>query len=131
MLHLLEKLKLYTKLLLERVHKAPISIQFKIYLWSFVDYQHLQKYFYNWSITMNYYFIYKINIRGNFIWKVPWSGHILEILGTVRYSPERALFFWKKDTKNFTPSPLLHPYFEVFCFEIKLCIIFTKRANVQ
>ena len=48
------------------VHKAPISFHVKIYLWSIVDYQHLQKFFYNWNITLNYYFICKINIRGNF-----------------------------------------------------------------
>ena len=59
MLHLLKKLKLKTKLSPERVHKAPISIQIKIHLWSFVDYQQLQKYFYNWNITLNYCFIYK------------------------------------------------------------------------
>ena len=47
---------------------------------SFVDYQHLQKYFYNWSITLNYYFIFKINIRGDFIWKCSRSGHILKIM---------------------------------------------------
>ena len=71
------KLKLYTKLGPERVHKASISIQIKMYLWSFVDYQHQQKY--NCNITMNYCFIYKINIRGIFMRKFPWSEHILEI----------------------------------------------------
>ena len=74
MLHLLKKLKLYTKLGPESVHKTPISIQIKIYLWSFVDYQHLQKYFCNWNIILNYCSIYKINIRGNFIWKYPSSN---------------------------------------------------------
>ena len=118
MLHLLKKLKLYTKLVLERVHKAPISIQFKIYLLSFVDYQHLQKYFYNWSITMNYYFIYKMNIRGNFIWKVSWSGHILEILGTIRYWPERTLFFLKKRTPKISPH-LLYSIPISKCFALK------------
>ena len=74
MLHLLKKLKLYTKLIPETEHKAPISIHIKIYLWSFVDYQHLQKYFYNWNIrTLNHCFICKIGIRGNLIWKCPWQ----------------------------------------------------------
>ena len=53
MLQLLQKLKLYAELGPETVHKAPISIHIKIYLSSFVDYQHLQKYFYNWYITLN------------------------------------------------------------------------------
>ena len=74
MLHLLKKLKLYTKVGSESVHKTSISIQIKIYLWSFVDYQHLQKYFYNWNMILNYCSIYKINIRGNFIWKYPSSN---------------------------------------------------------
>ena len=48
MLQLLKKLKLYTKL-------GPVKLgHFKIYIRSFVDYQHLQKYFYNWNITWNY-----------------------------------------------------------------------------
>ena len=50
------------------VLKTHISFHIKIYLWLLVDYQHLQKYFYNWNITLNYYFICKINIRGNFIY---------------------------------------------------------------
>ena len=69
MLHLFKKLKLYTKLDQERVNKTSTSIQIKIYLLSFVDYQHLRKYFYYWNITLNYCSIYKINIRGNFLWK--------------------------------------------------------------
>ena len=105
MLYLLKKLKLYTKLGPERVHKAPIGIQIKIYLWTFVDYQHLQKYFYNWKITLNYSFIYKINIRGNSISKCPWSGHFLE---------------------GGPPPPPIQSLFSVFCIEIKVCIIFTK-----
>ena len=52
MLHLLRKLKVYTKLDPEWVHRAPISIQIKIYLGSLVDYQHLQKYSYNWNINI-------------------------------------------------------------------------------
>ena len=79
MLHLLKKLKLYPKLGPERVNKAPKIIKVKIYLWLFVDYQHLKKYFYNWNITLSYCSIYKIIIRGNIIWKYPWSGKILEI----------------------------------------------------
>ena len=67
-LQLLKKLKLYRKLGLDTVFKATISFRTKIYLWSLVDYQHLQKYFYNWNITLNYYFICKINIRGNFLY---------------------------------------------------------------
>ena len=50
------------------VHKTSISFHIKVYLWSHVDYQHLQKYFYNWNITLNYYFICKIDIRDNFIY---------------------------------------------------------------
>ena len=60
MLHLLKKLKLSPEI----VHNTPVNIQIKIYLWSFVDYQRLQKYFYNWHVTLNYCFIYKIDIRG-------------------------------------------------------------------
>ena len=67
MLQLLKKLKLYSKLGPDTVHKAPISFHIKTYLWSLVDYQHLQKYFYNWNIKLNYYFICKINIKGNFM----------------------------------------------------------------
>ena len=134
MLHLLKKLKLYTKLGPERVHQAPINIQIKMYLWSFADYQHsLQKYFYNWNIILTYCFIYKINIRGNFIWKCSWLGHILEILGGVRHWPERTLF-WKKGTKNFTPLPPLPPIqslFKFFCIKTKLCITFTKGGSVR
>ena len=87
---------LYTKLGPDRIHKAPISIQIKIYLWSFIDYQHIQKYFYNWNITLNYCFIYKINIKDNFIWKCSWSGLILEIWGSVLYWLEKALFLKKE-----------------------------------
>ena len=68
MLQLLKKLKLYTKPHPTTIHKAPISFHIKIYLWSLVDNQHLQKYFYNWNITLNYYFICKIIVRGNFIY---------------------------------------------------------------
>ena len=77
----LEKLKLCTKLGPDTVCETPISFHIKIYLWSLVDYQHLQKYFYNWNITLNYYFICKINIRGNFIYLemplVASNAHIL------------------------------------------------------
>ena len=66
MLHIFKKLKPYTKP--DTVHKAPISFYIKVYLWSLVDYEHLQKYFYDWNITLNYYFICKSNIRGNFIY---------------------------------------------------------------
>ena len=96
--HLLKKLKLYIKLGPERVHKAPISIQIKIFLWSFVDDQHLQNYFYSWNIILNYCFIYKMNIRGNFIWKCPW--------------PERALFL-KKGHQQFYPIPYSIPFISV------------------
>ena len=60
MLQFLKKLKLNTKLAPETVHKPPISILTKIYLWSFVDYQYLKKYFNIWNITLNYCFICKI-----------------------------------------------------------------------
>ena len=68
MLQLFKKLKLYRKLSPDVVHKNPMSFQIKIYLWSLVDYQHLQKCFYNWNIILNYYFICRINTRGNFIY---------------------------------------------------------------
>ena len=45
MLQLFKKLKLYTKLAPETVFKVTTSIHIKIYLRSFVDYQHQQKYF--------------------------------------------------------------------------------------
>ena len=54
------------------VQKQYISIQIRIYLWSFIDYQHTQKHFYDWYITLSYSFICIINIRGNFIWKCYW-----------------------------------------------------------
>ena len=63
MLQFLKKLKLYTKLGPETVHKPLISIHTKIYLWSFVDYQYLKKYFYIWNITLNCCFICKIISR--------------------------------------------------------------------
>ena len=70
MLQLLKKLKLYVYKTASRYStQGPhVSFHIKIYLWSLVDYQHLQKYFYNWNITLNYYFICKINIRGNFLY---------------------------------------------------------------
>ena len=67
MLQLLKKLKLYTKLAVQKQH---VSIHIKTYLWWFMDCQDLQKYFYNWNIRCC--FICKINNRGNFIWKHPW-----------------------------------------------------------
>ena len=76
----------------ERVHEVPISIQIKIYLWSFVDYQHLQKYFHNWNITLNYCVIYIFHIRGNFIWTCPWSGF-------------RKVTFFKKRAPKMLPLP--------------------------
>ena len=127
-LYLFKKLKLYTKLSSERVHKAPISIQIKIYLWSCVDYQYRQKSFYNWNITLNYCSICKISIRGNFFWKYPWSGNILEILGSIRCWPERA-FFGNRAPK-ILPLTLSQSLFSVFCIEIKLCIIFSQKEAV-
>ena len=116
MLHLLKKLTLYTELGPGRVHKVLISIQIKIY-WSFVDYQHLQKYFYNFNIntnifTLNYCFVYKMSIRGNFIWKFPWSGYILEIYGSIWYGSERKLFL-KKGHQKFHPLPYSIPVLSV------------------
>ena len=56
MLHLLKKPKLYIKLEPESVHKAPVSIQIKMYYQIIkIYYQHLKKYFYNCNITLNYY----------------------------------------------------------------------------
>ena len=49
--------------------KSTLSIHIKIYLWSFVDYHHLQKHFYNRNIILDYCFTCKNNIRGYFIWK--------------------------------------------------------------
>ena len=69
MLHLFKKLRLYTKLGPERVDKAPHKYSHQNLLVIIVDYQHLQKYFYNWNTALNYCFIYKINIRANFIKK--------------------------------------------------------------
>ena len=46
------------------------SIHFKIYLWPFVNYHHLQKYFCNWNITLNTVSSVK-SISG-----VTWSGKI-------------------------------------------------------
>ena len=80
MLHLLKKINIYTTV---TAYKAPINIHIKIYLWSFVDYQHLQKHFYNWNITLNYWFIYKINIRGSFTWKCPLVASNIHISTTL------------------------------------------------
>ena len=49
----LKKLNLYTKLGPDTVHKTPISFHIKFYLLPLVYYQHLQKYFYNWNISLN------------------------------------------------------------------------------
>ena len=70
MIQLPKKLKLH-KTGSTKVHKAPVSIHIKIYLWSFVDYQHLKKYFYDCNITLNYCFTYKISIRSNLTGYVP------------------------------------------------------------
>ena len=53
MLQLRKKSKLYTQLDLVKLGHLKLG-HFKIYIRSFVDYQHLQKYFYNWNITWNY-----------------------------------------------------------------------------
>ena len=101
MLLLLKKLKLYTKLSPDIVYKSPISFHIKIYLWSLVDYQHLQKCFYNWKITLNYYFICKINIRGNFLYlEMPLVASDTHIL-TPLFCP-----LWKiiSDSKNVVPA---------------------------
>ena len=72
---------IYTKLHPDTVHKAPISFHIKIYLWLLVDYQHPQKYFYIWNITLNHYFMCKINIRGNFPYlEMPLVASITHIL---------------------------------------------------
>ena len=71
MLQFLRKLKLYTKLAPETVHKSLISIHTKIYLWSFVDYQYLKKYFFIWNITLNHCFICKIISRLTLSGKAP------------------------------------------------------------
>ena len=106
MLHLLKKLKLYTKVGSESVHKTSISIQIKIYLWSFVDYQHLQKYSYNWNMILNYCSIYNINIRGNFIWKYPSSNfHI---------SARLSHLLWKKKQCTSSTNDYVLQSFEAF-----------------
>ena len=69
MLQYLKKLRLYTKLSPETVHKPLISIYTKTYLWSFVDHQYLKKYFFIWNITLNYCSICKI------IWGLTLSGN--------------------------------------------------------
>ena len=69
MLQYLKKLRIYTKLGPETVHKPLISIYTKTYLWSFVDHQYLKKYFFIWNITLNYCFICKI------IWGLTLSGN--------------------------------------------------------
>ena len=114
MFHLFKKLKLYTKLDQERGHKTPTSIQIKIYLLSFVDYQHLRKHFYYWNITLNYCSIYKINIRSNFPWKYPWSRNILKIQGSIQYWQEMALFLRKRAPKilpRSRPTPIQSKFY--------------------
>ena len=57
MLQFLKRLKLYTNLGPEAVHKAPISIHIKMHLRLFVDYQHLQSVFttglWHWTTTLS------------------------------------------------------------------------------
>ena len=57
------------------VERKYISIPIKFYV-IFVDYQHLQKYFNNWNITLNYCFIFKSNVRGSVIWKCSWQHQV-------------------------------------------------------
>ena len=98
---LLKKLELYIHKTAYTVHNAPISFHIKIYLWSLVDYQHLQKYFYNWNITLNYYFICKINIYGNFIYlEMPLVASNTHI-STPLFCP-----LWKitNDSKGYVPA---------------------------
>ena len=80
-LQFLKKLKLYTKLCLE-----TLNIRIKIYLRSFVDFHHLQKYFYNWNITLNHWFIFEINSRGCFIWKCLWLPFFCPLWKTINWS---------------------------------------------
>ena len=92
MLQLFKKLKLYTKL-------GPEHI--KVYLWSLVDYQHLQKYFYNWNITLNYNFICEVNSTGNFMYL-----EMLLIASNVHISAPLFRPLWKivNDLSNNVPA---------------------------
>ena len=49
---------------------SALSIDIKIHLR--LECYHLQKFSFNWNITMSNYFIYKINIRGSFALNCPW-----------------------------------------------------------
>ena len=100
MLQLRKKSKLYTQLDLVKLG------HFKIYIRSFVDYQHLQKYFYNWNITWNYCFLCKINFRDKFIWK--YSDSI-----KCWYFDTIILPFLKK-VKRFKTRKIDPPFSEIF-----------------
>ena len=102
MLEILNKLKLYIKLGPEAVHKAPMCVHIKIYLWSFVDYHHLQKYFYNWNITLNYCFICKINIRVTLSGNAP--GSLIASNAHISTPLFRPLWKIVNDSKNYVPA---------------------------
>ena len=88
MFQFFKKLKLY---------KQYVSIHVKIYLGSFVDYQHLQKYLYNWNITLNYCFIFIININGNAPGSIKYLYFDIIILPTVKNCK-------LNDSKSYVPT---------------------------
>lgn len=75
----------------------------------------LQVHFNRQSISTGYNIIFTCVIS------VLYTGHTLEIQGSVRYWPEKALsygktalFLKKKGLKKFTPTPLLNPFPKYF-----------------
>ena len=92
-----------------KVYKAPISIHIKIYSWSFVDYQHLRKYSYNWNITLNYCFIHEINIKVNL------TGYAPGIESTAHISTPLFCRLRKivNDPKGYVPAVTLIMSFKV------------------
>ena len=78
-----------------------LSVNIEIYLRLFAYHYHLQKYFYNWNITMNYYFICKINIRDYFIWRYHWQRQMSIFHLTHYFSNFRNLNIAQKVLQSF------------------------------
>ena len=84
-------------------------------MWSFVDYQRLQKYFHNLNITLNYSFICKIYIMVTLSGNAPGSIKcpyfdtiILPTLKFIYCIRDIQLLSYHKMTKLWTPSQLVH-----------------------
>ena len=127
-LQLLKKLKLYTKLGPDTVHMAPISFHIKIYLWSLVDYQHLQKYFYNWNITLNYYVVCQNNISNLIYMGMPLATSNTHISTTLLPPLWRIV----TDSKSYVPAaPMIchSKFWSIFLVVKKVAYYLLACAN--